>query len=290
MTIRFMIRAMAGCLAAVCCSSFAFADAADTQLGEAAAATVETTNDWRVILGIPAWIPWTTGTMQIGPLTVDADLTGQEALEELQSFFAGQFEVIYQEQYTFLIENYYVNIGSTDKFGRGGEATLGFRESITDARLGYRAINNPDGWLEVYVGVRWWDVSPSSTVTTQEIILRPSIGPRGGIDPTIDVKSRTFTEATGDSWVDPIIGLRTQYDINDRWYLTALGDIGGFDVGSDFAWRIQLGGGYRFSEHWTFDLQYKAISVDYDNNKSGSDRFGYDVLQQGPLFRVRYIF
>lgn len=38
-------------------------------------------------------------------------------------------------------------------------------------------------------------------------------------------------------WVDPIIGLRWLWGFSDRWSLKLRGDIGGFGVGSDFAWQ-----------------------------------------------------
>jgi hypothetical protein len=48
------------------------------------------------------------------------------------------------------------------------------------------------------------------------------------------------TEASADvNWIDPIIGLRAQYHLTEKWYLAGKSDIGGFGVGSDFTWTAQ---------------------------------------------------
>jgi hypothetical protein len=39
-------------------------------------------------------------------------------------------------------------------------------------------------------------------------------------------------------WVDPLVGLKLHHKAGDRWRFTLQGDIGGFGVGSDFAWHL----------------------------------------------------
>lgn len=82
--------------------------------------------------------------------------------------------------------------------------------------------------------------------------------------------------SASESWVDPIIGVRAQWNINSKWYLAAKTDIGGFSVGSDLAWTFQGTVGYNFTEKVSLDLGYRYLNTDY---KDGA--FTYDIATAG---------
>ncbi len=85
------------------------------------------------------------------------------------------------------------------------------------------------------------------------------------------------TDSSADEdWVDPIVGLRGQWNINDKWFLAGRGDIGGFSVGSDFAWSVQATVGYNFTSHVSAELGYRYLHTDYTNGD-----FSYDVATAG---------
>lgn len=44
-----------------------------------------------------------------------------------------------------------------------------------------------------------------------------------------------------------IVGVRTLWDLSERWSIDLGGNIGGFGVGADFSWMDYLLGGYRFT-------------------------------------------
>ena len=67
-------------------------------------------------------------------------------------------------------------------------------------------------------------------------------------------------------WWDPYVGGRVFYQINDKFYLTAKSDIGGFGVGSDLSWLVFGGIGYHLRENITTEIGYKFLSVDYSDN------------------------
>jgi hypothetical protein len=48
------------------------------------------------------------------------------------------------------------------------------------------------------------------------------------------------------SWVEPLVGARTIWNLSERWTATLAGDIGGVAFGSDFAWDAFGLIGYRF--------------------------------------------
>ncbi|MFT5408723.1 MAG: hypothetical protein ACI9NC_001433, partial [Verrucomicrobiales bacterium] len=87
--------------------------------------------------------------------------------------------------------------------------------------------------------------------------------------------------AASKSWVDPFVGLRSQYAIADRWHVSARGDVGGFGVNSDLTMNFFGGLGYQMNERTTVELGYRYLSIDYQ-----SGGFSYDVVTKGPYLGI----
>ena len=95
---------------------------------------------------------------------------------------------------------------------------------------------------------------------------------------------------SGDSrqtWMDPILIVRSQGAINDKWLLQFRGDIGGFGIGSDFTWQIQANAGYQFSRLVSATIGYRVLDVDFHKG-DGSENFSYDMAISGPVLRVGF--
>jgi len=88
------------------------------------------------------------------------------------------------------------------------------------------------------------------------------------------------------SWVEPLVGVRTIWDLSERWTITAAGDIGGIAFGSDFAWDAFGLIGYRFGLFGENNARvlagYRALSQDYTDG-SGRNKFKWDVTLHGPI-------
>jgi hypothetical protein len=87
--------------------------------------------------------------------------------------------------------------------------------------------------------------------------------------------------------VDPLVGARSLFDLFERWTLSLEGSVGGFGVGSDFAWHAYGAFGYRFSlfskeRNARAVAGYRALYMDYDTG-SGADKFEWDVTLHGPI-------
>ena len=91
------------------------------------------------------------------------------------------------------------------------------------------------------------------------------------------------------TWFDPIIIMRSQGMIRDKWILQFRGDVGGFGIGSDFSWQIQANAGYRFSKLFQTTIGYRYIGIDYDKGEH-LDRFLYDVDTYGLVVRLGFNF
>lgn len=94
-------------------------------------------------------------------------------------------------------------------------------------------------------------------------------------------------------WIDPFIGGRVRYDVAQGQALLVRADFGGFNVVSDFSWQTLATYNMQLctSSLYTLDayLGYRALAVDYSQG-SGSSKYEYDVLQQGPVlgFTARF--
>ena len=76
-------------------------------------------------------------------------------------------------------------------------------------------------------------------------------------------------------------------------YVTVMvrGDVGGFGVGSQFAWQVRPIVAYNVSKHWAFGLAYWAVGMDYSTGQLGAgDYFKYDVTTFGPEIGFAYTF
>ncbi len=89
----------------------------------------------------------------------------------------------------------------------------------------------------------------------------------------------------GDSWVDPLLGIRGTWNLSDKWNIRARGDIGGFGVGSDFSWHAILTAKYQLNETISFKIGYRYLDIDYDDNG-----FVYNMATSGIAAGVGFRF
>jgi hypothetical protein len=89
------------------------------------------------------------------------------------------------------------------------------------------------------------------------------------------------------TWFDPMLITRLATPGDKKFYGLLRGEIGGFGIGSSFAWQVQGIAGYRFSKLFDMSLGYRAISLDYQDG-DGARAFVYDVTTSGPMLRFGF--
>ena len=140
-------------------------------------------------------------------------------------------------------------------------ATSRVDEVIATLGGGYAFARGDNYQVDVIAGVRLWSTRNKLTFTS-------AAGPLAG-----------HSLSDGDTWVDPYIGLRGEYQFTRRWY--ALGYVkvgGGLGSGSDSMWDVMAGVGYIFYHRTSVLAGYRNATVDYRNGA-----FIYDVTHQGPF-------
>lgn len=89
-----------------------------------------------------------------------------------------------------------------------------------------------------------------------------------------------------ESWVDPAIGIKGRTPIvGSNFYVTGFAGIGGFGVGSDLFYDLNLNFGYQWNRAIGTGVGYRLYDVDYNK-----DDFLYDVKQQGWLIGLTWAF
>ncbi len=92
------------------------------------------------------------------------------------------------------------------------------------------------------------------------------------------------------TWVDPMIITRLSTPPAIKKFMGQFrGEIGGFGIGSDFTWQLQVMAGYRFSKLFDITAGYRAISIDYVSGE-GASSFIYDMTTYGPMVRFGFNF
>jgi len=139
------------------------------------------------------------------------------------------------------------------------------RETFVTLLGQYKIAGGASHELWAVGGGRYWDISTGIT-------LRPGLA--AGQSGTI-----------GDSWVDPVIGLRGRADLGERSFVTGWALGGGFGLGSEHMIDLFAGVGYQFTPTTSAGLGYVWMSVD---RRDGA--FLFDVDTKGPVLGVTFRF
>ncbi|ARP98537.1 hypothetical protein [Pseudorhodoplanes sinuspersici] len=263
---------------------------------------------WKVDIVPYFWMPSLNGTSTIKGHSTDVDATffgdiiHRKIPKELFGLMTG-FEAR-NDRFAVLGDFVYLLLGASKGGARsitfGPIATLGAQAEldttlkmiIAELAAAYEVAHwgSPFGGmgsstaLDIYGGGRvWWQQAEVSLGLTAQLAL---VLPRR----TFTISGGRAVAKSGDvAWIDPIVGLRLRHQFSPGHELTLSGDVGGFDVGSQFSW--QAIGAYRWTfakTHnvtWSGLLGYRALYVDFSKG-SGDTLYEYDMLQHGPIMGI----
>jgi hypothetical protein len=212
------------------------------------------------------WSASVTGNLTVDGEDVDFEgdggggFTGETSL----SGFLGHFEA-HRGPWSFALAPIFVNVDAEGAQSGGVDAEVEIDAQIHEGFVAYDL-------------VRSWDCLAGARYYQLDTGLDLSVG---------GVPSGSFDNDHG--WIDPIIGLRYHGDLGEHWALHGRVDVGGFGVGSDFAWNASALLGYRFGSSWAAELGYRVLSLDFEKG-SGSDQLAYDLTMSGPIIGVSFSF
>ncbi len=229
---------------------------------EPAPAPAPAEDGWHVRVAPYAWLQGLEGTTGVRGLTADADISFSDIFDDLEYSLMGVIEVT-NGDWGFFAD---INFSELQhNFYRGGNlldsGELDMQQLVSNVGVSRRLLHDGPLSLTGYAGARinWIDL---------EITLA---GGKGG----------QITGSGDELWADAIVGLRLQYDLNERWFLRFTGDIGAGD--SDFTWQAMGLVGYRLNESWNLGIGYRGLGTDY-----ADDGFTYDMTAYGPVIGAEW--
>ena len=220
--------------------------------------------EWKHELAPYVWGAGMSGTTTLGPVTGDVDASFGDILDNLETGFMGLYRGT-RDRWSVTVDGIYMGLGA-DGRGPAGfvKADIDLDQSALEVDVGYEVIER----LTVFGGLRYNDLS----------VKVDTSGPLGE-------QSRDMDQ----DWVDPVIGAHYAIPFADEWSLILRGDVGGFGVGSEFAWQALATMRWQVSERTGLLAAYRYIDMDYEDG-NGSNYFNYDMSLSGPAVGVVFTF
>lgn len=100
-----------------------------------------------------------------------------------------------------------------------------------------------------------------------------------------EVTSPVLSVAPSASFVDPILALRVNTPLSDRWSVLSYVDVGGFGAGSDFTWQAAVTANYQARENLYISAGWRHLAVDYSDGGTV-----FDGALSGPVLGLTFTF
>lgn len=233
--------------------------AAIVLLASLMAAPAAADDDWRYDLAVYGVGAGLDGTVGIGPVDAEVDLGFSDILENLETGGLVFFRAT-RGRWAVMVDTIFLGLGAAND-----RVDVDADQLIFEVDGAYRFTET----LEVFFGLRYVDID-------SRIDLRPRIGPEIRAD-------------ASEGWVDPVVGLRLEVPLAEKWRFHGRLDAGGFGVGTDLSYQLGINLGYRASQRTSVIFGYRLLDFDYDDGE-GLDRFVYDVRISGPQIGVVFHF
>lgn len=213
----------------------------------AAAGEAQAQSDWEYALSAYGWFTGMSTELDTAFGTVEAELSFGDIWDQLDFAAFGTFEAR-NGRWALVTDLNYAKLSAGNDTPVGlafDSVTVDTRLTIISALAAYSIIDRSDLRVDLAGGIRYYDVSIGVDLTAAL---------------PIDNRSASF----GDSWVDPVVGVRMRAPLSDDWFFNGFADVGGFGLGdaSDLSWQVYAGVGYHFNETWSIQGGYRYLSID----------------------------
>jgi hypothetical protein len=235
---------------------------------------------WEFVAAPYLWAISMNGDLTVKGLKADVDASFDDIFDELNFAFMLAYEAR-KGHWGLWGNTIYSNLGNSDVDGPAGLAKI---DPTINAF-----------WQELggYYRLGTWSLADHPDQKTPSVTVDTFFGGRYTyLDTKIDFKFdgpfRSFKNNVDEdkSWVEPLLGVRTIWDLHEGWILTLAGDVGGVAFGSDFAWSATGLIGYQFDFFGKANARvfagYRGLYQDYSDG-SGNDKFEWDVTLHGPI-------
>lgn len=219
-----------------------------------------------------AWFVGMNGTIGARGRTTEVDFSFSDVSDYVD--FAGMLglEVVFNNTNGIVADINLIELGKQKSFGGvslGGETRILLSDIAAFHRLTSKNFGEKKAsvmHLDVLAGARIWNIDVELNLDT------PYMG------------SHTITRNR--DWVDPFVGLRAQFLMNERLRFVLQGSLGGggqtsssWDASAQLAWKM--------GRHSSLMLGYRAVGVDRCEGE-GTEQFVFDTTVQGPMVGLMF--
>ena len=217
---------------------------------------------WNFTLSPYVWVTSSKGDTSIGPISADIDMGYDDTLSALRLALMLNFRAE-NGPWAIQADGVWADLESN--------SASGIVSSEVGTTLWVAALNGryrvADNW-ELLAGARYF---------RQDVDINLLVGPV------------PLSQSSSVDWIDPVIGAKFTSALSDKWSFGVQGDIGGFGVGSEFAWQAWAMFEYRFAKSSSLAFGWRHLDWDYEQG-SGITKFTYDAYLTGPVLGLRFRF
>lgn len=229
--------------------------------------TAPESNGWTFRFAPYAWLTAVDGDIGVGTLVAPVDISFSDTLSNLDMAFMFLLEA--NRGKLSLAMDFVYGDFSNDIAG-GGQPFESFRYEYTQwvltPTVGYRLLQTDKHTMVVFAGLR---------VTSFDASITGRL-----------VGGGATQRGAKETWSDPIIGLRGEVELDERFFLRYNADVGGFGISSDLVWQAFLGIGYRITPSGSLAIGYRGLGVDYSSSKFST----MDMINHGPVLGFEFRF
>jgi hypothetical protein len=213
--------------------------------------------DWTHEIAPYLWGAGLDGTTTVGDLSADIDASFGDILGALEFGAMGSYRGS-RDRMSVSFDAIYTALGGDGKGpGDAVKADVDLDLIVLEGDFGYALTDK----LHALAGLRYVNLETEVTVK----------GPLG--------EKRSGRDKV--DWIDPVIGLLYIRPFSEQWSVSLRGDVGGFGVGSEFAWQGVGILRWQVSPGFGVLFAYRYLSNDYEDGK-GANYFEYDMAMHGP--------
>lgn len=298
------LRAIGAALTMVAASAIADAPAIAADLGTAPLESerIGSPDRWTLRLTPYGWLPFLRGDTTVKGRTAELDIKPYQVLENLEAMPWMSYAEARKGPLAFYNDIFYAKLGVSGggvrarNFGpsAGGSlavsASLDFEMAVVELGGAYEIARWVSGGgagsaagfvpftaFDIIAGARYWHQDLSVSVALAGALNIGGLQIAG---------NRAIAGGGSVDWVDPLVGARFRHSFAPGHELIFRADIGGFDVGSKFSWNVLAAYSFdlmvRDGVKYSGVIGYRALDVNYAQG-ANQTRYGYDVLQHGPL-------
>ena len=218
------------------------------------------TDSWKFGAGLYVWGASIDGEAANG---APIEMSFSDIVDNLDMTFMGTF-FARKDKWTFGADVMYLKIGNKPNTPLPGPGSailtnVQLKNWVITHTVAYRVMESEKLDLDVVAGARYFKMEPYMEISP----LPQPISDSGSV-------------------TDGIIGLRGEYDINEKWYMPFQFDVGGGD--SDVTWQAFAAVGYRY-ENFDLIAGYRHMEWELDTGAPLKD-----LSMSGPIIGAMFKF